>query len=365
MGAGMTFSTHDGVQLFLRSMAAINMSDAIDSIDVFLDENAININQARMQHLASMGLDIAGKTVLEVGAGVGLLTTFFEERGCTVLTTEGRSENVEEMRNRYPHRRIELLDLDETPDFSYLGQFDIVFCYGTLYHLSRPEQVLKAMAQVCSGMLLLETCVSPGDDLSVNLVEEKAANPNQAKSGTGCRPTRPWIMQRLKENCGFAYVSKYQPCHVDFDFRWDQPLDKKNHRSIFVGSKQEIYNDQLLTELPPSQEYCAAFRQEWLEFLLTQWALFEQAKVSLENTENALRNEQFANQDLRSLVDGLQASMAELESRCRNLTEDFERERLHYQLARERLVAMETSKFWKLRRRWMKLRHRLGLKADL
>jgi hypothetical protein len=45
--------------------------------DVFLTPSAISINKARQTHLASLGLEIACKRVLEVGAGVGLHTPFF------------------------------------------------------------------------------------------------------------------------------------------------------------------------------------------------------------------------------------------------------------------------------------------------
>ena len=44
---------------------------------VFLQPEALALNEARLRHLASLGLLLEGKTVLEVGAGIGLLTHFF------------------------------------------------------------------------------------------------------------------------------------------------------------------------------------------------------------------------------------------------------------------------------------------------
>src|SRR5207344_1132901 len=61
---------------------------------VFLAPGAEAINRARQQHLASLGLDLAGKNVLEVGAGIGLHTPFFLERGCDVTVTDGRSASL-------------------------------------------------------------------------------------------------------------------------------------------------------------------------------------------------------------------------------------------------------------------------------
>jgi hypothetical protein len=57
--------------------------------DVFLTPEALHINRARLDHLASLGLDLQSKRGLEVGAGIGLHASFFEERGCDILSTDG------------------------------------------------------------------------------------------------------------------------------------------------------------------------------------------------------------------------------------------------------------------------------------
>ena len=85
----------------------------------------------RQQHLASLGLDLERKQVLEVGAGIGLHTAFFEERGCEIVSTDANPVNVAEMLRRYPHRKLGVLDLDRPTDLTGLGLFDIIYCYGT------------------------------------------------------------------------------------------------------------------------------------------------------------------------------------------------------------------------------------------
>jgi FkbM family methyltransferase len=236
-----------------------------EQFEVFLTDEALRINKARQDHLAALGLQLAGKTVLEVGAGIGLHTQFFEDLGCSIVTTDGRPENVSEMRRRYPHRRARVLDLETTTDLTFLGTFDIIYCYGTLYHLSQPEAALKAMAQVCRELILLETCVTPGNTFAINSVSEDSQNPNQAYSGIGCRPTRPWVMATLKQYFGFAYVSKYQPCHPDFDLNWHQPLEKPLHRSVFVGSRLLLEHNKLLETLPDQQHTDPETRSSWLD----------------------------------------------------------------------------------------------------
>ncbi len=56
--------------------------------DVFLSYHYQRHNQRRLEHLATLGLSIAGSTVLEVGAGIGDHTSFFLDRGCHVVCTE-------------------------------------------------------------------------------------------------------------------------------------------------------------------------------------------------------------------------------------------------------------------------------------
>ena len=49
-------------------------------------------NRRRQEHLATLELPIAGRSVLEVGAGIGDHTAFFTDRGCRVTATDGRPE---------------------------------------------------------------------------------------------------------------------------------------------------------------------------------------------------------------------------------------------------------------------------------
>jgi len=233
--------------------------------EVFLYQDAVLMNQARLDHLEMLNLDLPGKRVLEVGAGMGLLTHFFEDQGCIVLTTDGRAENVLEIRRRFPYRNTQVLDLETVFDLSYLGEFDIVFCYGTLYHLSNPEQALESLSKICREMILLETCVTPGDELAIHLEAENKENPNQATSGMGCRPTRPWIFRKLKDHYGYAYISKYQPCHEDFILGWQSPRSQKLYRSVFVGSKAPLSSVKLLSDLPFEQTYDPEVQPVWID----------------------------------------------------------------------------------------------------
>src|SRR5262249_46491581 len=159
----------------------------------------------RLEHLATLNLPLSDRSVLELGAGIGDHSSFFLDRGCTVCATDPRHDSLSLLEARYPAVETMLLDLDR-PVASLSRTFDIVYAYGVLYHLKNPGEALEFMAARCSGLLLLETCVSFGSGEAINLTREDAAQPSQAVSGIGCRPTRPWIWNQIRRRMAYVYM---------------------------------------------------------------------------------------------------------------------------------------------------------------
>jgi len=221
--------------------------------DAFLYYDYIRHDQRRLEHLASLNLPITGSAVLEVGAGIGNHTSFFLDRGCRVVSTEARQQNLEVVRERYPDLEIKLLDLDY-PNNDIDETFDIVYCYGLLYHLSNPASAIEYMSSRCKGMLLLETCVSFGQEESVNLCPEPQETLSQSFHGTGCRPTRPWVFNELKRRFDFVYMPLTQPNHKEFPLDWTSP-DGPGHmvRSVFIASHRQLDNPILVEHVPLKQ----------------------------------------------------------------------------------------------------------------
>jgi FkbM family methyltransferase len=218
-------------------------------VSVFLEPEALRINHARQQHLASLGLDLERKRVLEVGAGIGLHTAFFEQLDCDILSTDANPTNVGEMLRSYPNRNVGVLDLDRAVELDELGAFDVVYCYGTLYHLQDPEGALARLSGVCSGQILIETIVALGEFPEVHRLLEPLSS-NQAIRGVGTRPTRPWVMSALRRHFGHAYTTLDQPDYPDFVTDWETIGHGGNLRAIFVGSKCPLTLSSLTAGLP-------------------------------------------------------------------------------------------------------------------
>jgi hypothetical protein len=225
----------------------------MEPTQVFWSTHYLRHNQRRQEHLASLGLPLAGQTVLEVGAGIGDHTSFFLDRGCAAIVTEAQEQNLAILRGRFPDLDVRQLDLNVPPPEPI--EADIVYCYGTLYHLQDPAAAIAWMARCASRMLVMETCVAAGDAVGVYSFDEQAGNPENAVTGRGCRPTRRWVRCELAASFSHVYVPITQPWHEEFPLDWSRRelADQALIRAVFVASHQPMVNHMLTEDLPTLQ----------------------------------------------------------------------------------------------------------------
>jgi SAM-dependent methyltransferase len=217
-------------------------------VETFDTAEATEINRARLEHLDSLGLDLSGKRVLDVGCGVGHLAQFFVDRSCEVLCVDGREENISRLRSRYPGLVAHSIANVETESLSDFGTFDIVFCYGLLYHTENPIAALRNMASVGAELLLLETMICD-HNLPLLRIEDETKAVSQGLRGLGSRPSPSFVVVALNR-VGFKYVytPKYPPEHHDFKFEWKNNLDTWRDgpmRSVFIASRTMLDNPNL------------------------------------------------------------------------------------------------------------------------
>src|SRR5262245_52175121 len=122
-----------------------------------------------------------------------------------------------------------------------ISQFMFVRLNGIGYRVA-----INALA-----LLFLETCVSFGAEDRVNLTKELASHPTQAYSGTGCRPTRSWLFNKLRQVFPHVYLPKTQPCHEEFPLDWTAPKEHTAslQRAIFIASREQLENKLLTPSL--------------------------------------------------------------------------------------------------------------------
>jgi SAM-dependent methyltransferase len=217
-------------------------------IDVFHSTAYLRHTSRRLEHLASIGLSFEGRTVFEVGAGIGDLTGFLVDRGAIVTASDARPENLAVLSARFPKLRVIPYDLEDASDHQVSERsFRVVFAYGVLYHVRDPISALRSLASLASDALLLETCVSFDGTGGLHPVSEPVANPSQAINAYGSRPDRQIVWNTLMEQFDYCYVPFAQPFHEEFPLDWSRPdlHTAPLQRAVFVGSRHPIDNPAL------------------------------------------------------------------------------------------------------------------------
>jgi SAM-dependent methyltransferase len=217
-------------------------------LDPFNYPEALALNRARLDHLEKLGLPIEGRSVLDAGCGVGHLAQFFVKHNCRTMCVDARPENIERLRSLYPGLEASAANVES--GLTQFGQFDIVFCYGLLYHLENPILGIRNMAEVCRDLFLLETMVCDSE-APVCCWEEETLSANQAVHGVGCRPSPSFVKLALNlSGFPFVYTTTVRPQDADFEVEWKNSLKwrQSGHliRSVFVASRQEIPNPNLV-----------------------------------------------------------------------------------------------------------------------
>src|SRR5580765_2579479 len=94
-----------------------------------------------------------------------------QDSGPKVIGVDGRQQNVEEARRRFPEIAFRHCDAQDAA-LRALGQFDLVFCFGLLYHLENPLLTIRHLHAMTTKLLLVEAVIFPGEEPIMALVDE-------------------------------------------------------------------------------------------------------------------------------------------------------------------------------------------------
>ena len=154
---------------------------------------------------------------LDAGCGVGFFAQALEECGLYVRGFDGRLENVLEARRRFPRIPFGQGDIEE-PDIARLGTFDLVLCFGLVYHLENPMLAIRHLRALTGKGLLLESMCVPGAEAGMMLRSEPLQE-DQSLTDIALCPSEGCLVKMLyRAGFGEVYrvVASAMPDHDDF-----------------------------------------------------------------------------------------------------------------------------------------------------
>src|SRR5260370_29542688 len=110
-------------------------------------------------------------SAVDAGCGVGFFSQMLAECGLNVCGFDGREENVAEARRRFPDIPFGEGDIEERAILQ-LGRFDLVLCFGLLYHLENPLLAIRNLHRLTEKCLLLESMCLPEESTWMLLRQE-------------------------------------------------------------------------------------------------------------------------------------------------------------------------------------------------
>jgi FkbM family methyltransferase len=143
---------------------------------IFDQDHYARLIEARGATIKQVVTDLRSKlwlsTALDAGCGLGFFAELLRECGLDVTAFDARFENVEEAQRRYPNIRFEIGDIQERSVLS-LGTFDLVLCFGLLYHLESTLLSIRNLRGLTGKVLLLESMCFPDEEPWMLLREEQ------------------------------------------------------------------------------------------------------------------------------------------------------------------------------------------------
>jgi FkbM family methyltransferase len=174
-------------------------------------------------------------TALDAGCGVGFFSQTLTEGGLNVCGFDGRAENIEEARNRFPQIPFEQADIQDRVILQ-LGRFDLVLCFGLLYHLENPLLAIRHLRGLTEKCLLVESMCLPEARASMMLREEPRQS-DQSLSDVAWCPSESSLVKMLYR-AGYRVVYKVTPLPDHDDFR--ETADHSRRRTVLLASSVAI-----------------------------------------------------------------------------------------------------------------------------
>ena len=168
---------------------------------------------------------------IDAGCGVGFFSQTLAECGLAVCGFDGRAENVAEARRRFPEIPFEQADVQDR-SILQLGRFDLVLCFGLVYHLENPFLAIRNLRELTGKCLLLESMCVPGEKASL-LLRAEPRQGDQSLTDVACYPSEASLVKMLYR-AGFAFVYRVLALPDHDDFR--ETAEHERRRTVLLAS---------------------------------------------------------------------------------------------------------------------------------
>ena len=184
------------------------------------------------------------KTAVDVGCGAGYFSGLLQSLGLQVTAADGRKENAEEAARRVPGVAFHTINAEDF-ELRSLGTFDLVLCFGLLYHLENPFLAIQHLHTMTKSLLLVEGLIYPGEQPIMGLLDESPYE-DQGLRHVAFYPTEACLI-KMMYRVGFTCVYRLTepPDHVEYRDAATQP----RNRTVLAASVSPVHSN-LLREAP-------------------------------------------------------------------------------------------------------------------
>lgn len=190
------------------------------------------------------------ETALDLGCGLGHYAKLLHGHGLDVLAVDGRSENVEEARRRHPQLKFQVADAQD-PNLAQLGKFDLVFCFGLLYHLENPFRVIRSIAKLSSKLILIEGIVYPSPEPAMVLMDENTGV-DQGLNYMAFYPSESCLIKMLRRS-GLSHC--YNPVPMPAHPEYHRGSNGFRRRTVLAAARESLDSPMLAAWEESSPEF--------------------------------------------------------------------------------------------------------------
>jgi SAM-dependent methyltransferase len=206
---------------------------------IFDRPHTIDITKARIDFLNNRLPDLLRtynvKNALDIGCGVGYFSRYLRDLRIEVTGLDGRTDNIREAQRRHPDINFIIQDIEDL-SVRKLGLFDLVFCFGLLYHLENPFLAIRNLHALTKNILMIESMICPSSNPVARLIDEGNTE-DQSLNYIALVPSESGLIKMLYRG-GFPYVylSDVMPDHEEFR----QTYEFHRRRTILIAGKVPV-----------------------------------------------------------------------------------------------------------------------------